>query len=108
MLKLAAMRRTKIVCTIGPACENPAILKKMVRSGMDLARLNLSHGSLKDHAKRIRNIRKMSQNIAVLADLQGPRIRTGLLKNKSIELKTGASLILTSKPILGDERKSKG
>jgi len=104
VIKLLSMRRTKIICTIGPACDSPLILRRMVRSGMDMARLNLSHGSPKEHEKRIQTIRKISQNIAILADLQGPRIRTGLLKNKSIELKTGAFLVLTSKPLLGDER----
>ena len=98
------MRRTKIVCTIGPACKDPTILKKMIQAGMNVARLNLSHGTPKEHEKRIREIRKISHEVAVLADLQGPRIRTGFLQSKSIELKTGASLFLTSKPVLGNEK----
>jgi pyruvate kinase len=97
------MRRTKIVCTIGPACEDPKTLKQMLQAGMNVARLNLSHGNHYEHEKKIRNIRKISGEAAILADLQGPRIRTGYLKNKSVELKTGASLTLTSKAVLGDK-----
>ncbi len=71
---------------------------------MNIARLNLSHGTPREHEKKIREIRKISHEVAILADLQGPRIRTGFLRNKSIQLKTGAFLTLTSKAILGNER----
>jgi len=98
------MRRTKIVCTIGPACQDPKILRKMILGGMDVARFNLSHGSYEYHERNIQKIRKISPRIAIVADLQGPRIRTGLLENKTVELKTGNFLTLTSKPLLGNER----
>lgn len=97
------MRRTKIVCTLGPACGEAGVLKKMVQAGMNVARLNLSHGSHEDHGKIIRNLRGLCGEIAILADLQGPRIRTGPLKNKQVELKKGARVVLTAENIAGDE-----
>ncbi|MDD5594455.1 MAG: pyruvate kinase, partial [Candidatus Margulisbacteria bacterium] len=102
---MVEMRKTKIVCTLGPACDDPKVLKKLIAAGMNVARLNLSHGTHDEQARRIDQIRSISQEIAILVDLQGPRIRTGYLKNKKIELKTGAKLILTSRTILGDEKK---
>jgi len=101
---MKSSRRTKIVCTLGPACDDPVVLNKMVEAGMNVARLNLSHGTYAQHEQRIKNLRAISQDIAIIADLQGPRIRTGALKRKEIELKKGARITLTSKTITGDER----
>src|SRR3989338_2004097 len=74
-------KRTKIVATLGPSSENPAVIEKMIRAGMNAARLNLSHGSWDNHKKLIKNIRaaaeKLSEPVAVMADFQGPRIRVG-------------------------------
>jgi len=96
-------RRTKIVCTIGPACDNPEVLKKMISAGMNVARLNLSHGTHAEHEKKIQYLRNLSRETAIIADLQGPRIRTGSFKNKSAILKDGAKVCLTAKNVLGDE-----
>ena len=77
--------KTKIVATIGPASNTRPVLEKMISSGMNVARLNFSHGSYEDHANNIRLIRSLSremkQPVAILLDLQGPKIRTGKLEN---------------------------
>ena len=99
------MRKTKIVCTLGPASDDLKILKKLIAAGMNVARLNLSHGTREEHAERIKKIRTISHEVAILADLQGPRIRTGYLKNKNIELKAGTKIILSSHDLPGDEKK---
>jgi len=99
------MRRTKIVCTIGPVSESASMIRKLIESGMDVARLNFSHGTHADHAERIQTIRSVGQelgkDIGILLDIQGPKIRTGLLKGGRIELITGNRVILTSEPIEG-------
>jgi len=97
------MRKTKIICTVGPACDRPGILKKLISAGMNISRFNLSHGSYPEHEKRIKAIRRLSKKTAILADLQGPRIRTGYLKDKKVYLQTGKIIYLTPKAILGDE-----
>ncbi len=90
--------RTKIVCTIGPASEKPAILEAMIKAGLKVARLNLSHGSQENHQVLIKRIRavadKLGEPVAILADLQGPRLRVGELPNKGINLKAGESVVL--------------
>jgi len=102
------MKRTKIVCTIGPSSKSVAILKEMISSGMDVARLNFSHGSHNSHLKIINNIKRASKitgkTVAVLGDLQGPKIRTGLLKNKECLLKENSEITLTTESILGTEK----
>src|SRR5690349_9307242 len=74
-------QRTKIVCTLGPATDTPGVLAAMVRAGMDVARINLSHGTDADHARRIRLVREVSRDcgepVAVLIDLPGPKFRLG-------------------------------
>ena len=85
------MRRTKIVATIGPASRDPEVLVRMVEAGMDVARLNFSHGSHADHAARIAMVRRAAdeagRHIALLQDLQGPKIRTGSLeRGKPVKL----------------------
>jgi len=78
------MRRTKIVCTIGPSSTAPAVLRDLIAAGMDVARLNFSHGVHDVHRQAYDTIRslsaEMSRNVAVMADLQGPKIRTGRVK----------------------------
>jgi pyruvate kinase len=98
------MRKTKIVCTLGPACDEPKVLKRLISAGLNVARLNLSHGTHTEHAARIKMIRALSSETAILVDLQGPRIRTGLLKETKIDVKTGTKIILTSRDIPGDEK----
>lgn len=91
-------QRTKIVATIGPASRNPDVLRQMVRAGMSVARLNFSHGSYDDHAQTVKMLRdlsiEMDTPIALLQDLQGPKIRVCQLPNDAITLEDGASLNL--------------
>lgn len=95
-------KRTKIVCTIGPSSRDPKTLEKMVKAGMNVARLNFSHGSHVDHAKLIGTIRavskKLDQPIALLQDLQGPKIRVGDLPKEGVMLKEGGSAVFTTDP----------
>jgi pyruvate kinase len=91
-------KQTKIVCTIGPASEKPEIMEKMIKAGMNIARLNFSHGTYANHAALIKNLRyaakKAKMDIGILQDLQGPKIRVGLLP-KPIILKSGQAVVLT-------------
>lgn len=91
-------RRTKIVATIGPASSSKAILKQMIEAGMDVARLNFSHGGYDDHARTIGLLREVSQEhdtpITLLQDLQGPKIRVSQLPNDPLELAPGTTLDL--------------
>ena len=102
-----ANRRTKIVCTIGPASESAPMIEDLLRAGMGLARLNFSHGSHEDQSARIGTIREVSARlnipVAVLQDLPGPKIRTGRLKSKHVTLKEGSDLVLTTRRVDGDE-----
>lgn len=92
------MRRTKILATIGPASENEAVLRDMIRAGLNAVRCNFSHGSHEDHAKRIALVRQVAKEegrmVGILADLQGPKIRVARFKNKSVILKDGDEFIL--------------
>ncbi|WJH34733.1 pyruvate kinase [Paenibacillus sp. CC-CFT747] len=103
------MRKTKIVCTIGPASEHPDMLKKLITAGMNVARLNFSHGDFDEHGGRITNIRKVCQelgrNVAILLDTKGPEIRTGKLKEEPLELVQDETLVLTTEEILGDKNR---
>ncbi|MBI4994332.1 pyruvate kinase [Candidatus Peregrinibacteria bacterium] len=91
--------RTKIICTIGPASQNPDVLKKMISAGMDCARLNFSHGDYEQFAGIIKNVRALSKSsgrqITVIQDLQGPKIRVGDLLNKGISVKKGQKITLS-------------
>ncbi len=99
------MRRTKIVCTIGPASSSPDMLRAMIRSGMNVARLNFSHGTLEQHRVSIAEIRaasaELGQPVAVLADLQGPRLRVGQVSADGIMLEAGSQVTLTTEAIVG-------
>jgi len=99
-------RRTKIVCTIGPATGTASVIERLIRSGMDVARLNLSHGTHGVHAQYIRTVRRISQrlgvDVAILMDLPGPKYRTGRLKDGKATLKKGALVTLTTRDIEGD------
>lgn len=100
-------RRTKIICTIGPSSSSSEIISKMLGAGMDVARINFSHGTHKEHATQIRTLRKIARQfgfpLAIMQDLPGPKNRTGKLKNGVIELREGAEFILTTKQLLGNE-----
>jgi pyruvate kinase len=99
-------RRTKIVATIGPASGTPELLAELIAAGMNVARLNLSHGSLDEHVEYIKRVRGESKRlgtpVAVLIDLPGPKYRTGALSSPSIQLEKGASFTFTTRSIVGD------
>jgi pyruvate kinase len=106
----AIERRTKIVATIGPASRDVDTLARMVQAGMDVARLNFSHGSLDLHAENAERIRtaagKAGRQVAILQDLPGPKIRIGRLKDDIAELKPGEQLVLMcGSEAVGDERR---
>ena len=101
------MRRTKIIATIGPACSDPAVITRMVRAGMDVARLNFSHGTYRDHARAIRQIRDASRRtgrpVGLLLDLQGPRLRLGEFDGGRAVLHNGADVIVTNREVMGSD-----
>jgi pyruvate kinase len=102
------MPSTKIVCTIGPASRSEAVLERLLLAGMNVARLNFSHGTQAEHAEVITRIRalaaKVKQPVALLQDLQGPKIRTGALRDhQPVLLADGASFTLTTEPLAGDK-----
>jgi pyruvate kinase len=101
-----SLRRAKIVGTLGPATSNETMFRELVRAGLDVARLNFSHGTQPEKLKLIEMVRKVAReegkSICILGDLQGPKIRTGRLKNRiPVQLKAGQHLTITSRDILG-------
>ncbi len=96
------IKQTKIVATIGPACESVDVLERMVHAGMNVARLNFSHGTHENHALLIKNIREVEKRtgepVAILQDLQGPKLRLGELPEAGIEIKKGTEIVLTYAP----------
>src|SRR5262245_14509946 len=102
----AMQRSTKIVATLGPASSDPAVLERMVRAGVDVVRLNFSHGTADDHLKRAELVkeiaRKVGRTVAVMCDLQGPKIRVGKFKDGKVALEKGASFILDAACEMGD------
>lgn len=100
------MKSTKIVCTIGPKSHDENVITEMVEAGMDIVRMNLSHGSYDFHSKTIERTRKISRMvgkyIGILLDLQGPKIRTGKMKKEQVVLNRGEVITLTTEDILGD------
>jgi len=103
------MRKTKIVCTIGPASESLENTKKLIQAGMNVARLNFSHGDFEEHGNRIKNIRQacreLGKTVAILLDTKGPEIRLGNLAEEPIELVAGEFVTLTTENILGDRHR---
>jgi pyruvate kinase len=97
--KTNPLKRTKIICTIGPASSSDEVLEKMIRQGMDIARINTSHSDTGEVNRLVKKIRKISsennKNIAIILDLQGPKIRIGELK-ENIELKSGQNIVFTT------------
>lgn len=100
------MRKTKIVCTIGPSSESLENTKKLIQAGMNVARLNFSHGDFEEHGNRIKNVglanAELGTSVAILLDTKGPEIRLGKLKEEPIELVQGDAITLTTEEILGD------
>ena len=101
--------KTKIVCTIGPASESPEVMEQMILAGMDVARLNFSHGDFASHKKVIGNIRAASRatgrRVAIMVDLPGPKMRVGQLAQEPVELKPGDSFTLTTEDITGNSER---
>ncbi|MFZ5862949.1 MAG: pyruvate kinase [Nitrospirota bacterium] len=102
------MRRTKIVCTIGPASDHPDVLRAMILAGMDVARVNFSHGDAREQSGRIARIRAVAESlgrtVAVIGDLAGPKLRTGTLSREAVMLRAGDPFILTANRVPGDWR----
>jgi pyruvate kinase len=100
------LNRTKIVCTIGPASESPDVMEKMIRAGMNIARLNFSHGDFESHRAVVRNLRAAAsaagKRLAIMGDLAGPKMRIGKLAQEPVELKPGDTFVLTTDDIVGD------
>jgi pyruvate kinase len=98
--------KTKLVCTIGPASDSPQILERMLLAGMNVVRLNFSHGDFSSHRTTIQKVRAASQatgrQVAIMADLPGPKMRIGQIAEEPIELKPGDSFTLTTEEIVGD------
>lgn len=101
------MRKTKIICTIGPASEKAETLKQMIDAGMNVARLNFSHGSHEEHRMRILAVqeaaRACNKQVAIMLDTKGPEIRTGKLKNGKVKLEGGQRFVLTTRELIGDK-----
>lgn len=101
--------KTKIVATIGPASESPEMLERLIRAGMNVARLNFSHGDFQAHGERIRRIRAAEavtgHRVAIMADLPGPKMRVGKIEPEPIVLKAGEPFSLTTQDIIGDSQR---
>ncbi|MBC6401265.1 MAG: pyruvate kinase [Ekhidna sp.] len=102
-------KRTKIVATLGPASSDKETIKQLIEAGANVFRLNFSHGSHDDHLKRINTIRSVcienNYHVAMLQDLQGPKIRIGLMKDGGVEINRGQELIITTEEVEGDNKK---
>ena len=103
------MRKTKIVCTIGPACEDEQTLEKMCLAGMNVARLNFSHGTHEEHQARIDRIRRVREKlnlpIAILLDTKGPEYRIKTFEKGKVTLREGDEFTLTEQDVVGDEHR---
>jgi pyruvate kinase len=104
---VAPLRRTKIVCTIGPASSSEETLRAFIGAGMNVARLNFSHGTQDDHARVIERVRRLSTAlgvpVAILQDLAGPKVRVGIFATDAVELAEGKTFTLTTREVVGDE-----
>lgn len=102
-------KKTKIVATIGPATESEKMIEKLFLTGLDVVRLNFSHGDHEEHQKRVDIVKKISKkigkNVAILQDLAGPKIRIGDFATERIQLKEGQFFTLTTEKITGDEKR---
>lgn len=103
------MNKTKIVATIGPSSTSRSVLKEMFVAGLNVCRINFSHGSYEQHAEVIDTVRALNQelnaNVAILADLQGPKIRTGEMENNGVPLEVGQTCQIITEPIVGNQNK---
>ncbi|KHG64594.1 pyruvate kinase [Thermus sp. 2.9] len=104
---MGLFKRTKIVATLGPASSTKEVIRALAEAGVDVFRLNFSHGTPEDHKERVALVREVEEELgktlAILQDLQGPKIRVGRFREGRVELKAGQTFILTRKPVEGDE-----
>ena len=104
LVRRQAQRQAKIVCTIGPASDSQDNLSRLIDAGMDVARLNFSHGDWGWHRLVCERIRRLAEHVAIMADLQGPKLRIGHMQNDTVvPLRQGATFTLTSRPVAGSE-----
>lgn len=100
------MKRTKIICTLGPATDSPELLRKLIQSGMDVARINMSHGTHEEHIRRMAAVRdiasQLGRHVSLMIDIAGPKIRTGPVQGGKVELTTGSFVSLTTRPLEGN------
>lgn len=103
------MRKTKIVCTIGPASEKVETIKELIKAGMNVARINFSHGGFEEQKEKVNNVKQAREElnvpVALMLDTKGPEIRTGKLKKDHVLLENGKSIILTTEEVLGNDEK---
>jgi len=103
------MKKTKIVATLGPASSDKEVLRQMFEAGLNVCRLNFSHGSYEDHQKVIETIRELNEetglNVAILADLQGPKIRTNEMENNGVLLENGSEVLIVTDKVIGTAQK---
>ncbi|MDZ4277787.1 MAG: pyruvate kinase, partial [Dehalococcoidia bacterium] len=103
------MRRTKIVATLGPATDDEGVLRRLIEAGTDVVRVNFSHGERDAHAKRITSVRRLAEQmgrvVAVMQDLQGPKLRVGALRGGAVELREGARVVITTEQVRGTSRR---
>ncbi len=104
------MLRTKIICTLGPSSEDKYIMSQLIQAGMNIARVNLSHGDHEEHSKRIKVLREtcreLKSNVALLLDTKGPEIRLGTFYGGKVTLEKGQEFTITSTPIIGNEKEA--
>ena len=100
------LRKTKIICTLGPAVDNPDMIRALIRGGMNAARFNFSHGNHTEHLARLNMLKSvrdtMSRPVATILDTKGPEIRIRAFSTKSVELSAGDSFTLTTEEMVGD------
>ena len=101
------IRKTKIVCTLGPASDNEDMMSKLMDAGMNVCRLNMSHGSYEEQAERIQRIKRLREEkgipVGILLDTKGPEVRTKMLAAGKVELEAGQEFVLTSREVEGNE-----
>src|SRR5262249_55963002 len=104
--KLQMIRRTNIVCTIGPASDSEEGITKLITAGMNVARINFSHGTQQYQRELIRKIKRvrnaLNKPVAILQDLQGPKIRVGLIESGVVQLQPGREFVFTADDVAGD------
>ena len=103
------LRKTKIICTLGPASESEEVIRELMLAGMNVARLNFSHGTHEEQRGKLERVKKVREElglpVALLLDTKGPEIRTGEFEKGKVELKKGQTFVLTTEDVLGNEGK---